>query len=66
MSTTGISSAAIPSIISEIVLPMTNIAVESSRPTWTLTPVVHIRHDMFSRFVEFEGRPEVRKVLFSG
>lgn len=59
------AAAASPSI-GEVVSPMMRMSMEPPRPAWTLKPVVHVRHDVFSRFVEFEGRPEVCEVLSSG
>lgn len=56
------TTAAVPSI-GETVLPMAKMSMEPPRPSWMLKPVVHVRHDAFSRFVEFEGRPEVCEVL---
>lgn len=58
------SAPAAPSA-DELVQPMSKASIKPRPPTWATVPVVRVRRDVFSRIVEFDGRGEVRRVMFS-
>lgn len=68
---TRTSTMTAPSV-GDLIQPMEDVSLEPASgmktlgpaPNSTLKPVVFIRHDTFSRFVEFEGGIEVCELIF--
>lgn len=60
-----VTTSATPSSVDKLIEPMSKTSMKSPQPpTWTISPVVHVRRDVFSRIVEFDGRVEVRGIMY--
>lgn len=65
------STAMAPALSPEqLVQPMSKMSMNKPSsspqpPAWTISPIVHVRRDVFSRIYEFDGQVEVRKLVLS-